>query len=89
MNKRKGCVLLLALDLLLFGILFFSWNHTYGSLAREEVMFVDGGVETSDGETGTKTDGFKEKGKIALTFDDGPYPNYTRQILEGLKNRNV
>lgn len=89
MNKRKGCVLLLALDLLLFGILFFSWNHTYGSLAREEVMFVDGGVETSDGETGTKTDGLKEKGKIALTFDDGPYPNYTRQLLEGLKKRNV
>ena len=89
MNKRKGCVLLLALDLLLFGILFFSWNHTYGSLAREEVMFVDGGVETSDGGTGTKTVGLKEKGKIALTFDDGPYPNYTRQLLEGLKKRNV
>lgn len=89
MNKMKGCVILLALDLLLFGILFFSWNHTYGSFSREEVMFVDERARTSDGGTGTKTDGLKEKGKIALTFDDGPYPNYTRQLLEGLKKRNV
>ncbi|MCM1160116.1 MAG: polysaccharide deacetylase family protein [Roseburia sp.] len=92
MDKRKGCVVLLALDLLLFGILFFSWNHTYGGFSRfakEEVLLTDGGVEIGDGGTDTKIDGLKEKGKIALTFDDGPYPNYTRQLLEGLKKRNV
>lgn len=27
--------------------------------------------------------------KIALTFDDGPHPYYTRQLLKGLKERNV
>ncbi|WP_099470019.1 polysaccharide deacetylase family protein [Konateibacter massiliensis] len=27
--------------------------------------------------------------KVALTFDDGPHPVYTKQILEGLKERNV
>ena len=27
--------------------------------------------------------------KIALTFDDGPHPVYTEQILDGLKKRNV
>ena len=27
--------------------------------------------------------------KIALTFDDGPHPRYTEQILDGLKERNV
>lgn len=27
--------------------------------------------------------------KIALTFDDGPHPYYTEQILDGLKERNV
>lgn len=27
--------------------------------------------------------------KIALTFDDGPHPYYTEQLLEGLKERNV
>ena len=29
------------------------------------------------------------KGKIALTFDDGPHPRYTRQILEILKREGV
>lgn len=27
--------------------------------------------------------------KIALTFDDGPHPYYTHQLLKGLKERNV
>lgn len=27
--------------------------------------------------------------KIALTFDDGPHPFYTHQLLEGLKERDV
>lgn len=34
---------------------------------------------------------FEEDGrkKIALTFDDGPHPYYTEQLLKGLKERNV
>jgi len=27
--------------------------------------------------------------KIALTFDDGPHPRYTEELLDGLKERNV
>ncbi len=27
--------------------------------------------------------------RIALTFDDGPYPNLTRQLLDGLRERGV
>ena len=27
--------------------------------------------------------------KIALTFDDGPHPQYTQQLLDGLKERGV
>lgn len=30
-----------------------------------------------------------ESRKIALTFDDGPHPYYTEQLLDGLKERNV
>ncbi|EOT24533.1 hypothetical protein C805_02745 [Eubacterium sp. 14-2] len=30
-----------------------------------------------------------EKKKIALTFDDGPHPQYTPEMLEALKERNV
>ena len=26
---------------------------------------------------------------IALTFDDGPHPSYTEQLLDGLKERGV
>ena len=32
-------------------------------------------------DTGTK--------KIAITFDDGPHPQYTEQLLDGLKERGV
>ena len=31
----------------------------------------------------------QEAMKIALTFDDGPHPYYTEQLLDGLKERNV
>lgn len=31
----------------------------------------------------------EEKKKIAITFDDGPHPEYTKKLLDGLKERNV
>ncbi len=31
----------------------------------------------------------QEDKKVALTFDDGPHPEYTPKLLEGLKKRNV
>ena len=31
----------------------------------------------------------ESKGKIALTFDDGPHPQYTEQLLDGLKDRGI
>ncbi len=31
----------------------------------------------------------KDIGKIALTFDDGPHPYYTEQLLDGLRERGV
>lgn len=31
----------------------------------------------------------REDLKIAITFDDGPHPYYTEQLLDGLKERNV
>lgn len=33
--------------------------------------------------------GGQEEKKIALTFDDGPHPYYTEQLLDGLKERGV
>ncbi len=34
-------------------------------------------------------DGATVEKKIAITFDDGPHPYYTEQLLDGLKERNV
>ena len=83
MNKKKGCVLVLALDLLLCGMLLFSWIFSKeGPEKEKKVMLINAKVKQEQKQS-------KEKGKIALTFDDGPYPNYTRQLLEGLKERNV
>ena len=31
----------------------------------------------------------EEMKKIAITFDDGPHPYYTEQLLDGLKKREV
>lgn len=31
----------------------------------------------------------KEIRRIALTFDDGPHPRYTEELLDGLKERGV
>ncbi len=33
--------------------------------------------------------GSAETRKIAITFDDGPHPSYTEQLLDGLKERGV
>ena len=34
-------------------------------------------------------DAVQEVRKIAITFDDGPHPTYTEQLLDGLKERGV
>ncbi|MBQ7838928.1 MAG: polysaccharide deacetylase family protein [Lachnospiraceae bacterium] len=41
------------------------------------------------GQKETKAGNSKNAGKIALTFDDGPHPFYTQQLLEGLAERGV
>ena len=38
------------------------------------------------GESAGKTE---ERRKVALSFDDGPHPAYTEQLLDGLKKRGV
>ena len=40
-------------------------------------------------QTLARTAGRQEIKKIALTFDDGPHPKYTEQLLDGLKERGV
>ena len=37
----------------------------------------------------TTSTAFAEEKMVALTFDDGPHPRYTEQLLDGLKERGV
>lgn len=46
------------------------------------------GREIQDGQPGAKREK-DSKGKVALTFDDGPDPTHTTQLLEGLAKRKV
>ena len=46
--------------------------------------------ETEDEIKDNQIDGQNlEKKKVALTFDDGPHPQYTPEMIAGLKERNV
>ena len=48
----------------------------------------DAGSETM-AENNTIREQAEEVKKIALTFDDGPHPYYTEELLDGLKERGV
>ena len=72
---------------LLFCMLAFpgtleKWNKK--NSAEKSIV----GVSADDAEDVPHMQQNGEK-QIALTFDDGPHPIYTRRLLEGLKERNV
>ena len=48
-----------------------------GYFGRQNVSAMEKGLKEGD------------RKKIALTFDDGPHPYYTEQLLDGLKKRGV
>ena len=80
MNKKYLLVGLLAIDLFLIIICVVSRNSqvlNVSSRAIEEEIISDDIIAE------------KETKKVALTFDDGPHPSYTEQLLDGLKKRGV
>lgn len=62
-----------------------------GEQAEEERSLPDRGTGAEAGSPGRKREGSagNTRGYVALTFDDGPHPVYTPQLLEGLKERGV
>lgn len=99
MKKTITAILMFDLALgLLFLCLLVSKNiSTY--IATEDSYLVDNLGENffitgdSEGETSLESDAtvaetLTER-RIALTFDDGPHPRYTEQLLDGLKERDV
>lgn len=73
MNIEKGCLWLTAVDLCLVLGLLFC---VYSGKRTVDVSAL---IQNED----------SYKGKIALTFDDGPHPEYTEELLDGLKQRGV
>lgn len=78
---KKTITVFLLFDLIA-GLLFCG---VYG-LRSKEVAADSGVVRISQLERIESTDDIK---KIAITFDDGPHPSYTEQLLDGLKERGV
>ena len=78
---KKAVTVFLLFDLIA-GMLFCC---AYG-LRSKAVTSDSGVVQISQLEKIESTDDIK---KIAITFDDGPHPRYTQQLLDGLKERGV
>lgn len=76
-TKKKILAAILIFDVLAGLLLFVG----YGNKLWEGGRLVEAGSES--------TEVVKEYKKIALTFDDGPHPYYTEQLLDGLKERGV
>jgi peptidoglycan/xylan/chitin deacetylase (PgdA/CDA1 family) len=57
---------------------------------RDEIVRAADSITYVINENGMgKRDSEQDKMKIALTFDDGPHPYYTEQLLKGLRERDV
>ena len=83
-RKEKTAVILLTVNLL-FGLsLFLMGNNSKPAVVNEAISTSGLAVQAGMEETADR-----EIKKIALTFDDGPHPYYTEQILDGLKVRGV
>lgn len=74
MKKRKAVILIMLI--ITGGLLFCAQINR----REEENILATGGDEVHTEQ---------EPKKIALTFDDGPHPFYTEQLLDGLKERGV
>ena len=73
--KRIGCKILFVLLAFMLGWLFgMAINFFHGKDQMTETL-------STAAEEGKK--------QIAITFDDGPNPEYTMKLLEGLKKRGV
>ena len=89
LSMKKCLCGMAALDLclvLVFAMLCVKRAETHQA-AREAFLEASGSVLRGDAAKGKK-DGNEAK-KIALTFDDGPHPTYTIELLDGLKERGV
>lgn len=79
MKWKAKIAILLGINIILLFI-----NMTFTIEIPDEKSVSTGSTEVTSVESKDKI-----KKKIALTFDDGPHPEYTPKLLDGLKERNV
>ncbi len=89
MNKRKVRLFIFAV-ILAVSLLFYCLGraHTGRAVMRPAAKETKTQDSISVERVMVKDYGELPK-KIALTFDDGPHPRYTEQLLDGLKKRGV
>lgn len=83
MKKRINLVITVTILCAVVSIL-----QTMGSEMKIKETMATGKGTISMEENKEKTENTGTK-KIAITFDDGPHPQYTEQLLDGLKERGV
>ena len=87
MKKCLRCMALLDACLLV-AFLAFCIRHLCAPCMSGGVCLEAAGSIATDG-TEINDSGKDELPRIALTFDDGPHPTYTMELLDGLKERGV
>lgn len=88
---KKIATAILVFDLMV-GLLFLGLWESNGEMItwKETTGKTVTGIQADRLAVPEQThDSQEEIRKIAITFDDGPHPSYTEQLLDGLKERGV
>ena len=95
---KKFVTAILVFDLIA-GLLFLGLQESRGQIPTAgEAAAQNSGSGSADGRNGGDKGNVRGGGdvtdngdvrKVAITFDDGPHPSYTEQLLDGLKERGV
>lgn len=88
-TMKKAMTAILIFDIVA-GLLFFGALENRQRSASSEAMPAAGaGIVVPTDSIDRYKQGEQELKRIALTFDDGPHPSYTVQLLDGLAERKV
>lgn len=95
-NMKKFKAAILICDIVIGLLLFFGYLYKQKELTTRTAVVA---MQKEQREEGKKSDDVVrgelnepeeiQIKKVALTFDDGPHPYYTEQLLDGLKERGV
>ena len=89
MNNKKVRIFIFSV-IFIVGLLFYFLGRTHGK--EQQARIAASTTKTDNSIIVEKIiieEDSAEAKKIALTFDDGPHPYYTEQLLDGLKERDV